>query len=398
MADHKAFFHTVFHAYAEDFSQSESEEFAGWHEKFERRSKLVPTTLRGAFRDELCLGVYQIEARQLYIGPAPILTGCIGYVGTHPTFQRQGIASALMFDAIALAKQEGYPLLLLTGIHNFYGRFGFTNVVDYPIQIVALADLAKQPATPYTVRAATMDDSGVLLQLYQSHYNRFERSAALQEDDLRNRLPHNPPWLVCDDQNQPQGYLWLSKHDPGRAKEVAANNWPATLALLHHHADQVKVAANPPTTLRWPRPFDSPQAHEIADHLPVQWEIYCVADGEWMAHVADIPAFVRPLEALWRQRWQRSGRLWSGQITQSIADFTFTLEISGQELRLLDHAEIGAPTLHWHPSTFTKLIFGWRSVAWALNQPETQIPPELIGVAETLYPIDRVWIPPTDEF
>jgi hypothetical protein len=130
----------------------------------------------------------------------------------------------------------------------------------------------------------------------------------------------------------------------------------------------------------------------------VQWEIYCVPDGEWMAHVADMPTFVRPLELLWRQRWQRSGRLWSGQLTQIIADFTFTLEISGQELRLLDHAELGAPTLHLHPSTFTKLIFGWRSVAWALGQLETQIPPELIGVAETLYPTDRLWFPPTDEF
>src|SRR5262245_45166495 len=210
-AEYQAYFQTIALAYAPEFGQGGAEEFARWYERLQRRSTIVHTTLRGAFQESLCLGAYQIEERFLHMGPARILTGCIGFVATHPGFQRQGIGSALMYDSITVAAQEQYPLLLLTGIHNFYKRFGFTNVMDYCQQFVRLADVVRQPTTPYQVRAATEEDSAILLELYQRHYNRFERSAALQDDILHNCLPQNPPWLAIDEHNQPQGYLLLSE-------------------------------------------------------------------------------------------------------------------------------------------------------------------------------------------
>ncbi len=398
-AEHQAFFQTMGADDNPNNAQLDSDKFARWLDWLQPRSALLRTTLRGAFQDSLCLGTYQIEERVLHIGPTRVLAGCIGEVATLPPFRRQGVATALMHDALAWAKQEGYPLLLLVGILNFYGRFGYTNIMDYSMQIVTLADLAAQPPSPYHVRSATAADSGVLLALYQKHYNRFERSMALQEEHLRNRLPQKPSWLACDEHGEPQGYLLLNEHrDPGRAQEVAVNNWPATLALLHHHAAHIGSSSDASTRLRWPRPFDTAQAYEVSDHLPVEWELYRVPDGEWMANVVDLSTLVRLLEATWRERWQRAERAWGGRLTQIIGDTSFTLVMDRQELRLLDQAEMDAPTLRLHPSTFTKLIFGWRPITWALSQLATEIPQELITVAEILYPLDRLWFPPSDEF
>jgi predicted N-acetyltransferase YhbS len=398
-AEHKAFFQAMGSDDSPNDAQFDSVKFARWLDWLQPRAAPLRTTLRGAFQDSLCLGTYQIEERVLCIGPARILTGCIGEVATLPSFRRQGVATALMHDAIAWAQQAGYPLLLLVGIQNFYGRFGYSNIMDYSMQVITLADLATQPPSPYNVRAATAGDSDILLALYQKQYNRFERSLALQAEHLRNRLPQKPPWLAYDEQGQPQGYLLFNEHpDPGRAQEVATNNWPATLALLHHHASLIAPSAAAPTHLRWPWSFDTPQAYEVSDHLPVEWEIYRVPDGEWMARVVDLPTLVRLLEPAWRERWQRAERLWWGRLTQIIGNTAFTLEMDRQELRLLDQAELDAPTVRLHPSTFTKLIFGWRPITWALSQPATEIPQEVIPIAEILYPMDRLWFPPSDEF
>ncbi len=58
--------------------------------------------------------------RQLCMGAARVSTGCIGTVVTSTQHRKQGIASALMQDAIEFARQHNHTLLLLDGIPNFY--------------------------------------------------------------------------------------------------------------------------------------------------------------------------------------------------------------------------------------------------------------------------------------
>lgn len=68
------------------------------------------------------------------MGAARLATGCIGGVYTRAEARMQGVATALMNDAIAYALTHEYPLLLLNGIPKFYDRYGFCDVYDLSMQ------------------------------------------------------------------------------------------------------------------------------------------------------------------------------------------------------------------------------------------------------------------------
>ena len=78
-----------------------------------------PEQLRGAFRAGEQLGSYILHERTMRMGVARLPTGCIGAVVTYPAYRHQGVASALMQDAIDYASSHRYPLLLLEGIPKY---------------------------------------------------------------------------------------------------------------------------------------------------------------------------------------------------------------------------------------------------------------------------------------
>jgi GNAT superfamily N-acetyltransferase len=75
--------------------------------------------IRSAYRNNKQLGGYLIFERLLRVGAARLATGCIGGVHTRAEARMQGVATALMNDAIAYALTHEYPLLLLNGIPKF---------------------------------------------------------------------------------------------------------------------------------------------------------------------------------------------------------------------------------------------------------------------------------------
>lgn len=90
--------------------------------------------MHSAYRDGKQLGGYRIYERVLRVGSARLVTGCIGGVYTRPEVRNQGVATALMHDAIAYVQAHEYPLLLLNGIPKFYHRYGFCDVYDLSTQ------------------------------------------------------------------------------------------------------------------------------------------------------------------------------------------------------------------------------------------------------------------------
>ena len=99
------------------FSREPSPESARyWYQFVTTMPAYQPERLRGAFRNGEQVGSYFLHERTMHVGTARLLTGCIGAVVTYPEHRHQGVATALMQDAIDYAQSHDYPLLLLDGI------------------------------------------------------------------------------------------------------------------------------------------------------------------------------------------------------------------------------------------------------------------------------------------
>ncbi|MCC5929099.1 MAG: N-acetyltransferase [Cyclobacteriaceae bacterium] len=58
---------------------------------------------------------------------------CVGPISVLPAFQMRGIGTRLLNESIAIAKELGFPGMILFGHPEYYHRFGFVNAQHYGI-------------------------------------------------------------------------------------------------------------------------------------------------------------------------------------------------------------------------------------------------------------------------
>ncbi len=85
----------------------------------------VPGLSRVA-RDEAGVLAGAIRFWPIRIGGAPVLL--LGPVAVHPTHQGEGLGGALIRDALAAARAEGWLRVMLVGDEPYYARFGFARL------------------------------------------------------------------------------------------------------------------------------------------------------------------------------------------------------------------------------------------------------------------------------
>lgn len=388
----------------EFFPQAELEAVATrWRQYVEESPGFQPSQLRGAFRGRDYLGGYLSYDRLLRLGPGRLRTCCLGAVVTHPDQRRQGVATALMQDAVVYAVQQGYSLLLLNGIPNFYQRFGFSRVLDIAWITLNRQEVLAEPPSPYQVRPATMVDAQALLDLYERHFGpyvgSFERTLDWQLHQLRGLFPQRLPWLAVSPAGRVEGYLHFWWHpDPSFAHEAVAEDWAAAVALLQHQARLLEAQPASPDGWGWVLPPTSPTFYLLADHLTLGAHLDHHPLTDWMARPAALNELCRSLLPLWRERWQQTTSTWAGSLTLQIGDETCLLELNRTGLNLLTHPPSEAHSIKLSPQRFTQLLFGYRPAAWLAQQPSQQIPPELIPLLDILFPLSRSWVAGTDQF
>jgi GNAT superfamily N-acetyltransferase len=375
-------------------------EAARWRRFLEEAPIFEPSQLRGAFRGDVFVGGYLIHERRLRLGSARLCTGCIAAVVTHPDHRCQGVATALMEEAIAFSLVRRRALLLLDGISGFYQRFGYADVLDITEHTVDREAVLALPPSPYSVRPSALEDAPAFLALHERHYGcysgSFERTLAQQQHCLRHRLPANPPLLALDPEGAPRGYLlhpW-SLEDT----EVAADNWPALLALLQREARQPPPLLDPPDTLTWPLPPDSPTFYRLADHLPVRSETRSCPREGWMARPAHLGELFAALLPRWQVQWQRYTPPWTGLLSLMVDEEIRVLELGADGLRFSELPPDGLPRVRMSPQVFVQLLFGFRPVCWTADQPGQEVPEPLIPVLEVLFPQEPAWIAGSDAF
>jgi GNAT superfamily N-acetyltransferase len=374
-----------------------------WRQYVEEYPGFQPGQLRGAFRGRDYLGGYLLYDRRLRLGPARLRSCCIGAVLTHPEQRRQGVATALMQDAVAYAVQQGYDLLLLNGIPNFYQRFGFSPVLDIAWVTLNRQEILAEPPTDYQVRLATVADAPVMLDLYERHFGlytgSFDRSLAQQVHQLRGLFPQHLPWLAVSPSGEIEGYLhfWWDS-DLQFAHEAVAENWPAAVALLQYHARLREAKPESPDGWGWVLPPTSPTFYLLAEHLSLGTHFDHHPFAGWMARPAALTGLCRSFLPMWRERWQQASSGWTGILALQIGEETCFLELSSAGVNLLTPQPPEAHPLKLSPQRFTQLLFGYRPATWLAQQPGQQLPPELIPLLDILFPRSQSWIAGTDQF
>jgi GNAT superfamily N-acetyltransferase len=382
--------------------------------------------VRSAYRAGKLLGGYRIYERQLRIGTTRLTTGCIGGVYTLPEARNQGVATALMHDAIEYAQAHNYPLLLLNGIPKFYYRYGYSDVYDLSVQELDRQAVLALAESPYTVRLATLDDAASLLALYNRHFGpyigSFERSLEQQAHWMQNSKLENL-LLAIDPAGQVCGYLFFAAaQERGnfflggtQMWEMAVNDWSATAALLRYHVRLMEERAGQgtPEAFLYSLPPSSPALQWMADNLEVvdisTWDMpvfgWAVREqafrhrhAGWMARLVSLPALTRAMLPEWQARWRHSLAHWSGVLSLFVGDEAFTLRIAGSDLQLLDEADTATDALRLTPQAFTQALFGYRSIARVMQQRAQPLPDDLITVLNILFPIGNTWIPASDWF
>ncbi len=376
-----------------------------------------PEQLRGAFRAGEQLGSYILHERTMRMGAARLPTGCIGAVVTYPAYRHQGVASALMQDAIDYASSHRYPLLLLEGIPKFYYRYGYTDMFDQSTQDIDRAAILAQPPSPRSVRPATQADAVSILALYERHFGSytgsFTRTVEKQAHRLQFRSPDNPIWLAIDSKELPQGFLSLrGSTELFQAQELAADTWPATLALLQHHA-RLLDGPEAPATLRYRMAPTAAPLQWMIDHLEIpdtsHWHgaaeegavkgrSYHHRFAGWMARLVSLPVLAQALLPEWQARWQRSLAHWPGTISLHVGEEACTLHIDGTQLQLDSRPDAANETLQLSPQAFIQLVFGYRPVTWVTKQTGQLLKSDLLSVLGILFPTGHTWIPSSDWF
>ena len=420
--ERESFYLAASRAFNPDVSEAERiSNVAGRRQRAESAPDYDPTLMRGAFRGDTFLGGYRIQERRLQVGAARLLTCCIGAVVTHPDARLQGVATALMRDAVAFARSRRNALLLLDGIAHFYHRFGYIDVFDLTDHTISRSLVLAQPPSPVEVRLATLDDAPAMLALYQRHYGpyigSFERTVTEYRYLLSVALSVGDTIaLAVDTDGRPCGYLFLArKPEQHYAIEAAADNWPAALALLQYHAHVVDTLPEPEPApeLCWCVPPNSATLYLLADHLSVPdtsawddpvhgWSVKSQThhhpDAGWMARVASLPALAQTMLPEWQERWQRSAARWSGALTLVVDGETCTLALEGASIRLLEEPPSQARQVILSQQGLTQLLFSYRPLALIAAQPNHTVPADLLPVLEALFPPGHTCIAGSDAF
>lgn len=378
---------------------------------------------RSAYRGSEHVGGYRIYERLLCVGTAQLATGCIGGVYTRAEARHQGVATALMQDAIAYAQAHNYALLLLDGIPKFYSRYGFCDVYDLSALELDRRAMLTLPSSPYIVRPPNPDDAASLLALYKRHFGpytgSFERSIEQQAHWIQHLEPEKL-LLAIDPSGQARGYLYLGMVQARgnfflagtQLWELAVDDWFAAVALLQYQARQMESQADPEAIL-----YSVPPTSLLARWLVEQLEVTDISTWDapvfgwavreqtfrhrnagWMARLVSLPALTRAMLPEWQARWQRSLAHWSGDISLLVGNEAFTFRIAGRGLQLLDTPGTTEYTFSLTTQAFLQAVFGYRPIAEMIKPDEYALPEDLATVLTILFPTGQPWIPTSDWF
>ena len=380
---------------------------SNWQRSLLANPDYEPDFPQGAFLGEQLVGGCIAYHPRIRIDSITLPTTGLGAVCTSPDFRRRGVARAILTAMTELARERGDALLLLDGIPDFYGQFGYVDVVDNPDHAIERSAIPAPDSVACSVRPATLADAPALLALYRRHYGDrpggFARGLALAEHQVRFTQPDRAPAVAVDSAGELRGYLQFSwERRVSRASEVVAEDWDAAIALLRWHSsfvDEQSGEGEPSRELFWPLPLDSQLCEMLGDRLPIRTEVRRQPNAGWMARPTSTRALLTAILPLLRDR--AAGLDESAEVrfavdgTEGEEPLGAIVSLAGARLADADRLD-GA--LRFAAGGFTQVVFGFRSVERLARVTDDPLPSRQRRALNVLFPREPVFIAGSNAF
>lgn len=170
--------------------------------------------IRVAVDNGKIVSTVRVFIRKMFLHGEPISVGGIGEVSTHPEYQRKGLATQLLKDAIRFMEARDIAISSLHGSQRIYSVEGWEKVPRY---------YAKQPLTAkkqveWDVRPVNFDDEAEvkrIASLYDTYSRKFNGTfvrddMAYWRDWVRTEAPN--AW-VAEKDGDLEGYVSVVRRD-----------------------------------------------------------------------------------------------------------------------------------------------------------------------------------------
>lgn len=318
-------------------------------------------------------------------GGVEFTAGRIEYVGTLPAYRRRGLVRRQMEVAHRWCAERGYLVEVISGIPNYYRRFGYEMALELwggrTAFLPHVPDLPADTPEPYQVRPGGVGDIPFLTALDGQGRDRWLVTAVRDEEQWRygldgaraERFRHALRIIERPD-GEPVGYLTHLGELQQRTLIVSSYelatgvSWfevaPSILRYLRSTGEAMREPDQPDSfqAISFWLGSDHPIFRAIPNRLPRVREPYA-----WFVRVADLPAFLRQVAPVLEARLAASvAPGYTGELLLSFYENGLRVTFAAGKLETVEPWEPSHPEdgdALFPDLKFLQLLFGRRSLA-----------------------------------
>jgi GNAT superfamily N-acetyltransferase len=337
-------------------------------------------------RDDEIISAVLLIPQTWQVEDIPVGVGRIELVATNKEYRRRGLVRQLIDVAHQRSAELGHIMQSITGISNYYRRFGYAMAVELgsrvTIPFFGIPDLPEGETLSYTLRRAKGDDAAKLaawdVAYAPSAPLRYPRDEATWRFELMERhrdevwMPY--VFIITDREGEELGYVLM--------RAVKETTWFACYSwVMNEHASLISVYVD---VLRGLKAFAQdfyrelekplPEAIYFSTTLPETFDdlVLGTPGGRlnpalyaWYLRVPDLAGFIQHITPVLERRLANSpAHGHTGTLTISLYDLTgLELTFEKGKLTKVEHrafklyeGDVGFPDY-----TFLNLLFGHRT-------------------------------------
>lgn len=314
---------------------------------------------------------------QMRLGTATLKIAGVGAVCTDPVYRKRGLMFAAGTDSLVAARDAGYDLAMLTGIH--YKPMGFRRAWNDETCRVVLDDLPKELPTP-VYRRLNSRHYELVMELYNREFHDYSGTAVRPTYRTKGVDEGFYGWF---DQNEKLlGYIHV---DPKPSKNVlkcyeACGDTQAVLAVAADLAWELECT----TLALFNFPYAHPVSRKVRAGICTIEQKYCLQDN-WLVCMLNLESTLQKLLPQLTERLSRSNLAgWTGDLLLSSDNQSAMLHFDGGAVNLVKpggsgHVLDGGPGL-------ARLLIGSDEPEEVIYQEAMTASGQALELAKVLFP------------